>query len=579
MFEYDDHERSAEPAPPAPSCSNPVGQVPLSPAAAELEAVVSAREWIVRHERDRAMEHSVLLRQVRTVHRFMSAEGFELSTVPELALLTTSSEARAQSLLEQAITFEALPGGFDVLEDGRLTVEQAAVVGRGLVALAVTDAELVWSVLMERLDTARARGTVYPPRRLEELLRRLIAELLPEELTEQKHAAGADAEVTFTDLGSGSYDLYARGIDPVNAAAAQANLARRSQPAGGWDERSAGERQRDALVDLLTGRTPLFNCEAHDITPEDDEPRPAVCGCPTGSPVPCGVGVQVLVPLATALGLADVPAELVGHGALDAEQLAQLLRNAPALQAVFVDEHGTPVAMGNQTVLPAQRRDDRALRDALLQLAVSPPGELFPRHPHDHPVDPEPSPDDEPPDDTRLPNSGLPDDGPACRGPGAGHPAGQSGAYTIRPRLRRFLRLRRTRCEFPGCAARAVHCDLDHDVAWPDGPTCACNLGPLCRHHHRVKQEGWTKQRLPDGSVRWTSPTGQTWLSPAEHPAPPVVTRRLEPVREPDPADVLSPLARELENYLADPANPVWDGAFTDPAWLAGAVHPGLQPR
>lgn len=40
-----------------------------------------------------------------------------------------------------------------------------------------------------------------------------------------------------------------------------------------------------------------------------------------------------------------------------------------------------------------------------------------------------------------------------------------------------------------------------------------------CRRHHRIKQFGWHKERTENG-VRWTSPTGRTWLSPAQHQPP-----------------------------------------------------------
>jgi hypothetical protein len=100
------------------------------------------------------------------------------------------------------------------------------------------------------------------------------------------------------------------------------------------------------------------------------------------------------------------------------------------------------------------------------------------------------------------------------------------GGYVPPQRLKQLLRARAPRCEWPGCGRRASRaaatpCDIDHDLAWPFGPTCACNTGPLCRRHHRIKQQGWTKRRQPDGSVRWTDPTGRTWTSPNQHePAP-----------------------------------------------------------
>jgi hypothetical protein len=44
------------------------------------------------------------------------------------------------------------------------------------------------------------------------------------------------------------------------------------------------------------------------------------------------------------------------------------------------------------------------------------------------------------------------------------------------------------------------------------GQTHPGNLAPLCRSHHRAKTHSdWQYQRLPDGSYRWTSPTGRIY--------------------------------------------------------------------
>ncbi len=113
-------------------------------------------------------------------------------------------------------------------------------------------------------------------------------------------------------------------------------------------------------------------------------------------------------------------------------------------------------------------------------------------------------------------------------------------------------------CEFPACGAEAENCDAELDLNHPEGPTCSCNLGPCCRRHHRVKQQGWTKTRQVDSAVRWTSPTGRTWLSPSQHqpPAPPV--RPLPPLSAPDPLDQLSPTYAddELWELLDRPDDP-----------------------
>ena len=77
--------------------------------------------------------------------------------------------------------------------------------------------------------------------------------------------------------------------------------------------------------------------------------------------------------------------------------------------------------------------------------------------------------------------------------------------------LARFVRCRDLTCRFPGCDEPADHCDLDHTIPYPDGPTCASNIKCLCRKHHLLKTFcGWSDRQLPDGTVIWTSPSGQT---------------------------------------------------------------------
>ena len=100
-------------------------------------------------------------------------------------------------------------------------------------------------------------------------------------------------------------------------------------------------------------------------------------------------------------------------------------------------------------------------------------------------------------------------------------------------------------------------CDLDHDLAWPFGPTCGCNEGPACQRHHRVKQLGWTKWRLPGGGVRWISQTGRAWISRLQHEPPVPPTRPLPPLPATSPFDGLSPA--ELSAALWDPADPAHD--------------------
>jgi hypothetical protein len=270
-------------------------------------------------------------------------------------------------------------------------------------------------------------------------------------------------------------------------------------------------------------------------------------------------------------------AVLVGHGPVEPDVLQQLLLASPVLRAVHVDAAGVPVSVSDRVHRP-QRRDPQAVRQALLAVAAEPPGHLHPRHPNDHRQAPtvgpprskaQPSPRSTIPDGRAAGAPvGMPARTPAAVGTshppaaaGTGHPPDRPGSSRPPRRLRRLIDARAPRCEFPGCGARAVACDAEHDDAWPSGPTCACNLGPCCRRHHRCKQEGWTKQRLQDSAVRWTSPTGRAWTSPPQHHAPTPPLRPLRAVSTASPWDELDPIS--LEQLLWE-----LDGRPDDPAAL-----------
>ena len=319
------------------------------------------------------------------------------------------------------------------------------------------------------------------------------------------------------------HDLFAYGFRGPDMQAILSRIALRSQPVSMWDERTADQRRFDAMRDLLLGR------ESLPMTGQDEPDEAhthaggaAACGCLPGSAAPCGAEVLVHMRREAGLGTSDEPALLVGHGPIEPDLLQDLLLAGPRLRAVWTDEHGVPIAVDSR-VVQVPRGDAAALRQALLDLAERPPPEAQPRAPGDHAP---------PPSDTDT-----------C----ALHPADQPGPYRPPRRIRRLLKARATRCEWPGCGARAQRCDDEHDLAWPAGASCACNLGPCCRHHHRVKQLGWVKTRHVDGSVTWTGRTGRSWLSPAQHHPPQPATRPLPPIPTVNPWDQLSPTQLDEE--------------------------------
>jgi hypothetical protein len=75
-------------------------------------------------------------------------------------------------------------------------------------------------------------------------------------------------------------------------------------------------------------------------------------------------------------------------------------------------------------------------------------------------------------------------------------------------RLAHLVKSRTRRCCYPGCRRQAARCDEDHTIPHDqDGLTCECNLAPLCRFHHRLKQsQGWRLEQTAPGVMTWITP-------------------------------------------------------------------------
>ena len=302
--------------------------------------------------------------------------------------------------------------------------------------------------------------------------------------------------------------------------------------------------------------------EAGADTPADDSSgsgtppahRPDGSGAPTGAADSVGPGplvargsVHLTVPLASWLGFAQSPGEITGFGPASADTcrgLADLIAENPASRwcLTLVDKHGR--AVGHAC---ARRPPPRGY-------AERPPGGCT-----------------GPPADSAVP-PGFRNTGPpgAMRGtgpPGASHGTGLPGVtratgppgapratvppelggvagwlaglriepieagtcsharevpgYRIPESLHHIVKVRQRKCSFPTCNRPAVKCDDDH--TWPHhkgGRTCECNIGPLCRHHHQVKQaQGWHLIQLSPGVFAWQLPHGREYvITPDAYP-------------------------------------------------------------
>ncbi|KRF27107.1 hypothetical protein ASG91_11410 [Phycicoccus sp. Soil802] len=87
-------------------------------------------------------------------------------------------------------------------------------------------------------------------------------------------------------------------------------------------------------------------------------------------------------------------------------------------------------------------------------------------------------------------------------------------SYRPSASVRRRVRSRDGGCRFPGCHTPARNTDLDHVIAFPNGPTDPANLVCLCRTHHGFKHHGgWTLGLAGDGTATWRAPDGRSWVT------------------------------------------------------------------
>jgi hypothetical protein len=88
-------------------------------------------------------------------------------------------------------------------------------------------------------------------------------------------------------------------------------------------------------------------------------------------------------------------------------------------------------------------------------------------------------------------------------------------------KLRHLAQIRHATCTSPVCRRPASQCEYEHNISYEaGGRTCLCNGGPKCRHDHRLKQHPrWKVDQLPDGTFRWTTPSGRTYITePTRYP-------------------------------------------------------------
>jgi hypothetical protein len=97
----------------------------------------------------------------------------------------------------------------------------------------------------------------------------------------------------------------------------------------------------------------------------------------------------------------------------------------------------------------------------------------------------------------------------------------ESHGYQPNDTLRHLVQVRDYSCTFPSCSRHARESDFEHAQPYDKGGrTCSCNAGARSRKCHRVKQSsGWNVTQPRPGWHVWTTPSGRTYTqAPYRYP-------------------------------------------------------------
>jgi Domain of unknown function (DUF222) len=385
---------------------------------------------------------------------------------------------------------ERLPRTFAALGAGTINAVHLRIIEEETSILSAADAAKADAELAELAGTVTYG-------KLRAAAGKLVLKLDPDAVRRRKEAARRVAEVRRFRENSGNAGLTARELPSADVIASWQHLEQRAT--GLRDAGYPGtldELRVRAMLDLLQERDSRTELAHHDDTAPDGgdaSPGPAGTG-PGGKDAGPSVAAQVTITVpwtAQEEGSAD-PAEVDGFGVIDntdaKDLLAAAARNSHTRWCVtFLHPDGTAAAHG---CIPGRHPPPGAaggcspgpgppaggdLRDWLRERRV----EVM----------------------------------PVARG-SCDHQHAETG-YRPSRKLQHLVRARNARCTAPGCGRPAARCDLDHTVAWDKGGlTCECDLSPLCRHHHRVKQaKGWRLEQPEPGVLIWHTPSGRSYTT------------------------------------------------------------------
>jgi hypothetical protein len=502
-----------------------------------------------------------------------------------LACSTQSAETIAWLAWEQQAR---LPGVRALLADGTLTFAKARAVVDTFKYLADGDAARAEALILDQLA-----GKTYP--QVVRLAEQAALTVDPELAGRRREQAQRkDARVTLFREMSGTAALSGRDLPPDEALAAMASVNARAQQ---YEESGAfGDTRMDVLrayayLDLLNGVAAAARVACADAQDEAAEVAEALAWAearaaradaeggaeheagtsPTSEPDTMvgavdgnggpGTGPghalqlrrpDLVVPLATLLGLAERPGEIQGFGAVDpalARELAAAAAASPRTEicVTVTSPEGYAIGHGCARLDPSYRSRTATpatplagfparLNLTIPATALSGLAHLSGLAGHSQRAGP-----------WALTSRGSPGP-PDSAGPSDGFgtwtlavPGGrrltvrldlvptfdcdhryEAHAYQPGGRLRHLVQVRDGTCTFPPCNRHARESDFEHAHPYDKGGrTCACNAGARSRACHRVKQSpGWQVTQPRPGWHQWQTPSGRIYVQePKRYPA------------------------------------------------------------
>jgi Domain of unknown function (DUF222) len=418
-------------------------------------------------------------------------ESWDESIAAEVAGVLAESRCATEKMLDLAHDLEVkLPGTAAAFRDGILRQSKVAIIVRATAVLDPAEARAAEEKVLGRAGWLTPGG-------LRAAIARAVMEVAPKKAKRRREVAAKFARVERWAEDSGNAALAGRELPPHEVLAVDQRIAwwagelRKAGLEGGMDVIRAR-----AMLDLLLG--------------QDSRPCQDGAAAPAASSVSGFAGrVTLTLPLSTAAGLADRPGEIPGIGPVDpwlARDLAATAAANPKTTwcVTMTDEQGHAVGHGCARPEPKSHRKRGRLgtRDGpgFAFAPAAEPGTWRLRVPGAEP-------------DLLVRFDPITTQECDHRFQAKGHDPGV--------KLRHLTQVRHATCTGPGCRRPAATCDFEHNIPYEaGGRTCLCNGGPKCRHDHRLKQDPrWKVDQFPDGTFRWTTPTGRHYTTePSRYP-------------------------------------------------------------